>query len=152
MRHIETVRNHPNTVIRELITRQEQHDQSKLQSPEAEAFEILTPKLRGLTYGSEEYRATLRAMKPAIDHHYANNPSHHPEAHERGIRDMNLINLIEMICDWQSASMRHGDGDIMESIKINQGRFGYSDELREIFENTARWLVAERTYHHAKES
>ena len=29
----------------------------------------ITPRLRGLTYGSEEYRASLREMKPAIDHH-----------------------------------------------------------------------------------
>lgn len=61
-----------------LEERAEQHDASKLQSPEKEAFDILTPRLKGLTYGSDEYRACLREMKPALSHHYQSN-SHHPE-------------------------------------------------------------------------
>jgi len=38
----------------------------------------MTPKLAGSTYGSEEYKAFLGQMKPALDHHYAVN-DHHPE-------------------------------------------------------------------------
>lgn len=151
MRHIETVRNFLNTCVRDLLERAELHDQSKLQSPEVEAFEIYTPKLRASTYGSQEYIDTCRAMKPAIDHHHANN-RHHPEYHANGIQDMNLIDLVELICDWKAAGMRHDNGDLFKSIEINQKRFGYSDELAQIFHNTAVFLNERPTYHHANES
>lgn len=52
------------------------------------------------------------------------------------IRGMTLMDLVEMICDWKAATERHDDGDIRKSIELNQGRFGYSDELKQIFLNT----------------
>lgn len=55
LRHIETVRNFLNVVIRDLMERGELHDQSKLQNPEAEIFDVYTAKLRDCEYGSEEY-------------------------------------------------------------------------------------------------
>lgn len=100
-----------------------------------EAFDEFTARLRGLTYGSDEYRACLAAMKPALDHHYSQN-SHHPEFRATGIRGMTLLDLAEMLCDWKAATMRHADGDIRRSIEINQARFGYSDELKQIFLNS----------------
>lgn len=151
MRHIETVRNYLGACIRELLTRQEQHDQSKLEAPEVDAYDAITHQLRGLTYGSEEYRAILRAQKPAIDHHYQCN-RHHPEFHPNGYRDMTLIDLLEMLCDWKAATLRHGDGDIQKSIVINQNRFGYSEELAQFFRNTIDWLEAQPVYHKAEES
>ncbi len=55
------------------------HDASKLEEPEKSAFDRLKAlSLSGMAYGSEEYRACLRAERPAIQHHYAHN-SHHPE-------------------------------------------------------------------------
>lgn len=179
--HIRDVRGFMNDVITNLMTRAHVHDTSKLNSPEAEVFEEFTPKLRGLTYGSDEYKACLAAMKPALDHHYANN-SHHPEHYKMwgcplcksvfpeyevpestctveryrfcpkccpqgtmyeatldpasGIRGMSLLDLLEMLCDWRAATMRHADGDIFKSIEINQKRFGYSDEIKQILLNT----------------
>ena len=53
---------------------------------------------------------------------------------------MNLMQLVEMICDWYAASQRHEDGDIYKSIEINQERFGYSDELKSIFIRTIEWI------------
>jgi hypothetical protein len=41
-----------------------------------------------------------------------------------------------MLCDWKAATLRHDDGDIRRSIEINQERFGYSDELKQILINT----------------
>ena len=82
MRHIELVRKLLNRCIRELLTRGELHDQSKLASPEVEAFTEYTPKLAALTYGSPEYEGFREAMRPALEHHYANN-RHHPEFFRR---------------------------------------------------------------------
>ena len=151
MRHIEAVRNYLGACIHELLSRQEQHDQSKLEPPEVEAYDAITHQLRGLTYGSEAYRAVLRAQKPAIDHHYQVN-RHHPEHFERGYREMTLIDLLEMLCDWKAATLRHADGDIQQSIVINQNRFGYSEELAQILRNTIAWLETQPVYHKAEES
>lgn len=53
---------------------------------------------------------------------------------------MNLVDIIEMLCDWKAATLRHADGDIYKSIEINQKRFGYSDELKSIFINTIKCI------------
>lgn len=139
MRHIERVRNLLNWCIRQLLERAEKHDQSKLQSPEVELFTEYTSKLAGSTYGSVEYNGFKIAMKPALDHHYANN-RHHPEHFKDGINDMNLLDLLEMLMDWKAASERHDNGNIRKSIEINADRFSISPQLVRIFENTADLL------------
>jgi len=151
LRHIETVRNFINLCIKELLTRQEQHDQTKMQSPELEMFQEFTSKLRGATYNSPEYKQFLIDMAPALDHHYREY-RHHPQHFKNGILDMNLIDLVEMLCDWKASSMRHNDGNLLKSIQINQQRFKYSDELKAILENTAKWIDTQQVYHKAEES
>lgn len=135
--HIFEVRRQLQRVITELEERGRVHDLSKLQSPELEIFTEFTPKLRGSTYGSEEYAENLKEMQVALKHHYENN-SHHPEYHQEGIRGMDLLDVVEMFCDWKAATMRHADGDINKSIEINKKRFGYSDELEQIFKNSVK--------------
>ena len=76
-------------------------------------------------------------MKPALEHHYKEN-RHHPEHFENGIKGMTLIDLVEMISDWKAASERHNNGDIIKSIEINQKRFGYSDDIKQILLNTVQ--------------
>lgn len=133
--HIQTVQRIMGNAIGDLLNRSAVHDQSKLVSPEVEIFDEFTPKLKDSTYGSDEYTSFIAAMKPALDHHYAAN-SHHPEHYADGIKGMSLLDLIEMLCDWKAATLRHADGDIRRSIDINQNRFGYSDELKQIMLNT----------------
>ncbi|MBC8550188.1 MAG: hypothetical protein H8D23_11135 [Candidatus Brocadiales bacterium] len=126
-------------VAKQLLQRAEDHDKSKLESPEVEIFDEFTPKLKGTTYDSPEYKQYLGEMGEALNHHYFNN-RHHPEYHDHGIKDMNLIDLIEMICDWKAATTRHADGDISRSVELNQERFGYTNELKQIFINTVKEL------------
>ena len=151
LRHMETVRNYVQTVIVALLERGQQHDQAKLEDPEAAIFEEYTAKLRGSTYGSPEYKQFLAEMKPALDHHYATY-RHHPEHFPEGVKEMTLVDLVEMLCDWKAATMRHHDGDLMKSIEINQKRFGYSDELAQILRNTALWLNEQPVFHKAEQS
>lgn len=156
--HIGKVRANLSKVIRSLLHRAEVHDQSKLKEPEVSVFNEYTPKLAESTYGSDEYKSFLEGMKAGLDHHYAEN-DHHPEhfidgsapfsyfgdsepasrfAREplTGIQAMDLVQLIEMLCDWQAATQRHKDGDIRRSIEQNQERFGYGDELKQILLNS----------------
>ena len=151
-KHIDRVSNLLMWVKDCIINRAIGHDKSKLSPEELPIFVKYTPKLKGCTYGSGEYKQFLAEMKPALDHHYAKN-RHHPEHFRLQVADdfeffeknkknticcMNMIDLIEMLCDWLAATERHADGDIYKSIEINQKRFGYSDELKSILINTVQ--------------
>jgi hypothetical protein len=143
--HIGRVGYYLGKCIDTLALRADLHDASKLESPEKDAFDALTPRLKGLTYGSDEYKACLREMKPALDHHYSVS-SHHPEHYPNGINDMSLFDIVEMLMDWKAASERHADGDIWSSIEHNRERFGIEAQLGGILGNTARemgWAVGE---------
>ncbi len=98
LKHIREVRGLLRQVVRDLRERGNAHDASKLVSPEVEAFDIATPKLRTLTYGTAEYRQALDELGPALEHHYLHN-DHHPEHFSSGIDDMDLMQVAEMPCD-----------------------------------------------------
>lgn len=135
--HINNVRKFIYLLIKELMERAEGHDASKLEEPERATFLEFTPKLKGMTYGSDEYKECLKKMQVGLDHHYAEN-RHHPEHFSGGVDDMNLVDLFETICDWQAATLRHADGDIMKSIEQNTERFGLSPQLAQILKNTVK--------------
>ena len=73
LEHIRKVSQNLNNFSKDLLERANVHDESKLHSPEKELFDEFTPKLVGLTYGSEEYTANLKGLQVALDHHYAIN-------------------------------------------------------------------------------
>lgn len=139
MRHIERVRNLLNACITELLARGQLHDQSKLERPEVEGFTEFTSKLATSTFGSPEYLEFKKQLNKTLTHHYAKN-RHHPEHWKNGINDMNLLDLVEMLCDWKAASERHNDGNIRKSIEHNGNHFNMSPQLVKIFENTADYL------------
>lgn len=142
LEHIQHVRNGIGFAVAELVYRSRIHDDTKLGPAEKETFDRVTPKLRAMTYGSDEYKASLAEMGEALTHHYASH-RHHPEHFgEQGIRGMNIVDLLEMVIDWHAATMRHADGDLHRSIELNQARFGYSDDLKAMMHNTADWLIA----------
>ena len=135
-KHILNVAKFMNLVVIQLLIRAQEHDGSKLETPELELFTKVTDQLAGCTYGSPEYKAFLKELEPALEHHYSRN-RHHPEHYKDGVNDMNLIDLIEMLVDWKSATLRHNDGNLRKSIEHNSKRFKLSKQLTRIFENTA---------------
>ena len=136
--HINLVRILLRKMAVELLTRGEVHDLSKFSEAEAETFAEFTPKLKGATYGSPEYKGFLAAMGPALAHHYVSN-RHHPEHFGSvGIEGMNLVDVLEMFIDWFASTKRHADGDIMKSIDINRDRFKMDLQLVRVFQNTVR--------------
>lgn len=145
--HIDRVRHFLERAEFNLRQRGNRHDASKLVEPELSAFDIATPKLASLVYGSEEYKQSLRDLGPALQHHFEHN-DHHPEHFANGVRGMSLMALIEMLCDWRAAServkQRTDDPEKMGSFEsgllFNKERFGISDDLYEILLNTAREL------------
>jgi len=127
------------SILYELIDRSRHHDISKTANPEKAMFDEFTPKLKELTYGSDEYKACLVDMGEALKHHYASN-RHHPEHFEDGINGMTLVDLIEMLADWKAATERMDNGNLGISLQIQKERFGISDQLMTILENTAQWF------------
>jgi rubrerythrin len=189
--HIRRVQSLLADVQANLTKRAIAHDTSKLEEPEKSGFDKVTGALKGLTYGSDEYKAQLRELQPILRHHYENN-THHPEhfawycavcgtsfsakqapeqervagvdgdTHrfcplccargsviweaeldykpEKGVSGMTLLDVIEMLCDWKAAGERHADGSITKSLEINKKRFGISDQLASILDNTRKEL------------
>ena len=167
-KHITRVNHYLSEIINKLFERGLIHDASKLSSKEFPIFEEYSPKLKNSEYGSDEYKQSLKEMQPALEHHYANNRHHpehfvkyvcngcfhiyhknRPDRckfcgysqmqEESDISQMNLVDLCEMFCDWIAAGEQHTDGgNIIKSIEINQKRFGYSDDVKSILQNTAK--------------
>ena len=135
MLHIQQVATNLNIVVKELLHRGEMHDRTKLESPEVEYFTEHTHKLCELDYGSEEYLKSLEDLKPALDHHYAKN-RHHAAHFAHGVDDMNIIDVIEMFCDWAATCHRQYDGNLRKSLERNTKRFDISPQLASIFENS----------------
>jgi len=134
-KHVKNVSKNINIFIKELISRAENHDNSKFEEPELSVYAQFTSELGKTKYGSEEYKKLLEKAKPAIDHHYANN-THHPENWKNGVNDMDLVDILEMVADWKAATMRMQNGNIKKSIEINAERFNINPQLRQIIENT----------------
>ena len=142
--HIARVAANLNLIQFNFSQRSVAHDASKLKPPEKEAFDALTPRLKELQYGSEGYRACLREMRSALEHHYQYN-SHHPEHWPNGVADMSLMDILEMMADWKAAGERHVPPNSLEnSIAHNAERFKLSPEMTKILYTTARelnWIV-----------
>lgn len=137
--HIDVVRLKIAQVVHDLLNRAARHDQSKLEEPELSVFNEFTPKLKASAYGSDEYKDFLESMGEGLQHHYAVN-DHHPEHFADGIHEMNLLQMLEMLCDWKAATLRHEDGDLRKSIEQNAERFGYGTEIKLLLMHTAEYF------------
>ena len=126
LKHKKVITELMSQVITELLYRAVVHDNAKMEDPELSLFDTYTPKLAKSTYNSEEYKTFLENMKPALDHHYARY-RHHPEHFKNGCRDMNIIDVIEMLVDWKAATLRHNDGNILKSLEVNRTRFSLDE-------------------------
>lgn len=134
--HIANVQRYMQAFASLLNTRSFEHDRSKLEEPEKSILQQNTVEYKRNKFGSHEYEAHLKKVKIALDHHYAMN-SHHPQHYKNGVAGMDLLDIVEMFCDWMVACREHGDGDIVHSILENKKRFDYSDELAQILINTS---------------
>lgn len=134
--HMQQVRDKLFKVCDELDRRAGVHDLSKLYSPEKEIFDEWTPKLQEYIFGSDEYKNALKEMGEGLKHHYEVN-RHHPEHFKNGIDDMNLIDLLEMLCDWMTVAEK-------KNVPINWeylgDRFDMSDKFINLLKNTELYV------------
>lgn len=127
-------------IIARLEDRAAYHDFSKTHGIEKECLDKAGPPER-VPYQSEAYKARMAILRPMIAHHYANN-SHHPEHYPDGVNGMDLLDLIEMLCDWKAAAdERDTEGfDIDRSLANAPERWDLQPQLATILRNTAKRL------------
>lgn len=124
----------------QLKERADNHDNSKYDKEEKEVFESIDNiKREDFDSYEEYYNCTKPLIQKALDHHYAKN-RHHPEHFEHGVEDMNLLDILEMVVDWDSsASCRGTELDTDYSFK----RFKITPQLQKIILNTLKILYDE---------
>ena len=138
--HKQLVGKYMQKVIAELTTRAIAHDESKWGEEEFPPYAKQLPLFEQADYGSPEYIACLRAIKPAIDHHFSVE-RHHPEHFgSEGINGMNLIDLVEMVCDWMAAAQRGGGSLANLRLDLQQDRFAIGSQLQGAIEHTVEAL------------
>jgi len=124
-----------------LIKRAIVHDASKYSKAEAPYFAAAS-NTKDVVYGSEQYKQDVEVnLKPALDHHYKLN-SHHPQHHDKGIKEMHPMDLIEMLVDWKASTLRNKNGDIKKSLELNRKRYGYTKQEMENYEKFFREIKA----------
>jgi len=142
----ETIDNHRRRVFeymarlsQEVMRRGNEHDQSKYSDEEYPIYVESTAEFSKYPFGSEGYYRTKEKMKSAIDHHYKHN-RHHPEHHPNGIDDMNLVDIMELLMDWKSATLNHPEmlGDILKSVEMGAEKYNIPPTLKKIMLNTLR--------------
>jgi len=140
--HIHLVRDRLDACAAELLRRGTAHDASKLSDAEKPAFDLVTPLLPGVAYGSAEFSALEQRIRPALLHHYEHN-AHHPEHYgDRGITGMDLFDVVEMVCDWIASAAGQPAGHV--NLSHNVRRFGIDSQLESILANTLdRWPGAD---------
>ena len=132
--HIQAVQMAIRKITDELTLRGIAHDESKFTDTEIYGYLKLENFPQGLEYGSEEYKEAFDKhvgddgkFDMAWQHHATMN-SHHPE-HFMSPDQMGLVDIIEMVCDWQGAHVAYGnDGTWEDTVRSNISRYEFTSE------------------------
>lgn len=149
LRHIGFVQSALLRVRQELERRGQDHDRSKWSPEEFPGFARINATARQYPYGSEGYKASIRAERPTVEHHQKAN-SHHPEYHQAkmpqlsevdGLSEMGWLDVVEMVCDWWAASQTYGNTPWDEVLSKQRERWQWSPEQWWLIEQVAEFLV-----------
>ena len=136
--HITAVEDNLVVFAGELITRAGAHDRSKFEDVELGplADMIKVEEREGkVEFGTPEYAARTAMLDGMWRNHVAHN-DHHPEHFDDGITGMNLLQIVEMLCDWQAASAQRDPSKTM-NITFCVEKYGIPPMLEQILRNTA---------------
>ncbi len=123
----------------EVIKRGYEHDMTKFEPEELPHYVATIDEFDKHPFGTEGYKKAKESLGPSVLHHYKHN-RHHPEHFPKGVEDMNLVDVLEMLCDWKSATLNHPEnpGDLGKSIQMLGQKYKISPQLCQIIYNTAR--------------
>lgn len=144
LKHIRKVAKNLNDFAFELVDRGRIHDASKFSKEEKPLYDQAHAGFKTKKFGTKEYTDHLKTIQPALDHHYANNP-HHPEYYENGIDDMNLFDIVEMLCDWKAANTdKKNSPSFLESLDFCKKKYKISPQLLQVLKNTIEYMGWEK--------
>lgn len=112
-RHVLTVQKLIRRFSYRLLERADTHDLSKFANDELGGMIEIDAIADEKGLNSREYMGALSG--PAIQLHRSRH-SHHPEYHPNGIKDMSILDVIEMVCDWKAANILRGHPEWFESV------------------------------------
>jgi hypothetical protein len=121
----------------ELAYRNATHDNSKYSEEEFGIQAACVDDFEKYEFNSPEELKLREKLLPGTTIHRKRN-RHHPEHFENGIDGMNLIDLLEMIGDWKSASERVKGDSLRKSVPILKEKYNISPQLLKIIENTLK--------------
>jgi len=113
------------------------HDNSKFDTDEFNACSENVNEFGKHEFDSPGERELRLRLSDAFSSHRKKN-RHHPEHFDNGIDGMNLIDLLEMVADWRSASNRNAGDSIRKSLPIVQEKYKISPQLMNVLTNTIR--------------
>ena len=122
-----------------LLKRAIVHDVDKFRWKTLKYFVLNYFNFKNVEFNSEEYKNILKQIQSIVELHYKKN-RHHPE-HFSNYFNMEEIDKLEMLADWISASKLQKNGNIYNSIKINQDKYKYSDEEKEKLEEIVKRII-----------
>jgi len=126
-------------VIARLRERATLHDLTKLQPTEFDVFCETHEEFTKARFGTPEYRAVEEKGRKAVQHHYRHN-RHHVKHHRNGWKDMNLIDLLELLADWKAASRRNPNEWFEDGFVKAMNRAEFPEPIRILLTNTVRDL------------
>ena len=135
--HRDRVAFYLNQIVRELLERSLNHDESKFGPEEFPVYAKAIDKFETHHFGTPGYVEAKNSIASATKHHYEHN-RHHPEHYSDGIAGMDLVDLIEMLCDWKAATLNHKDvpGNMAKSMEFGIRQYKISPQLAKVLYNT----------------
>jgi len=135
--HIAEVQQNMSILIQALRGRSEIHDASKYTPEEKSQLDAALPSVKKERYGSNEYILAKKGLEQFLHLHHSRN-THHPEHYKNGIAGMDILDIVEMICDWKAANTSEDNVSFNEAIEISIARFEIGDQLAQIIRNTIK--------------
>lgn len=125
-----------NVIGRELFARARNHDNSAMGSPEVEVYRRYFDNYMEFRPGDPRREEVIANMAPAIGHHFLAN-DHHPEHFDKGLDDMDLIQITHFLADMMSCSEQE-QVDIYELLEMARNRYSMSDQMYHILCNSVK--------------
>lgn len=142
---------HVNTLMKrvsnELRKRGSRHDNSKFSGLEASLGDMYHneyAKINVLTPSKADVDDYVNKTQAATIEHYKLN-DHHVEHFEHGLNDMDLIQIIELVCD-SLAHLKergHTDSECVREIERQFINYGASNDIIDVVKNTVKHLCEE---------
>lgn len=134
--HINRVQNWINRFTGILFNRGKVHDKSKLNEPEFSMWKKMDEEPR-YKYGTKEYNEKINRYKEVFNLHYQQN-RHHPEHWSSFYSEMDLIDVIEMLCDWLGYKDDITIKEAEELVNIQCKRYGFNSTFQNLLYNTLK--------------